>query len=117
MRGRAQHPFEDVAWHVAIQESPLAVPVRHHCENVACALTGAPIHATVRPEWSKGWAYTTRGAWTNRRFLERTLPRAFRVGRPPDQTWDAAVRTLERLDPHAVFTSPLLRSLLRARSR
>jgi Cholesterol oxidase, substrate-binding len=75
-----------------------------------------PPYATVRPEWSKGWAYTARGAWTNRTLLERTLPQAFRAARPPDRTWDAAVRTLDRLDPHAVFTSPLLRSLLRPRS-
>jgi Cholesterol oxidase, substrate-binding len=72
-----------------------------------------PPYATVRPEWSKGWAYTERGAWTNRRMIAHTLPRAFRVARPPDRTWDAAVRTLDRLDPHSVFTSPLLRSLLR----
>jgi FAD/FMN-containing dehydrogenase len=72
-----------------------------------------PPYATVRPEWSKGWAYTERGAWTNRRMITRTLPRAFSVARPPDRTWDAAVRTLDRLDPHGLFTSPLLRVLLR----
>jgi FAD/FMN-containing dehydrogenase len=72
-----------------------------------------PPYATVRPEWSKGWAYTERGAWTNRRMIARTLPREFRVARPRDRRWDAAVRALDRLDPHGVFTSPLLRSLLR----
>jgi hypothetical protein len=61
----------------------------------------------VRPEWSKGWAYTARGAWRRRAMIEHTIPRAF-------GGWDAAVRTLDRLDPHAVFTSPLLRTLLRA---
>jgi FAD/FMN-containing dehydrogenase len=76
-----------------------------------------PPYATVRPEWSKGWAYTAHGAWTNRRMLARTLPHAFRVARPPGRRWDAAVHALDRLDPHGVFTSPLLRSLLRARSR
>jgi FAD/FMN-containing dehydrogenase len=76
-----------------------------------------PPCATVRPEWSKGWAYTARGAWTNRRMIAHTLPRAFRVARPPDRRRDAAPRTLDRLDPHAVYTSPLLRSLLRTRSR
>jgi hypothetical protein len=44
-------------------------------------------------------------------MIERTVPQAFR----PQRQWDAAVRTLDRLDPHAVLTSPLLRSLLRAR--
>jgi FAD/FMN-containing dehydrogenase len=73
-----------------------------------------PPYATVRPEWSKGWAYTERGAWTNRRMIARTLPHEFRVARPRDRAWDSAVRALDRLDPHGVFTSPLLRSLLRA---
>jgi FAD/FMN-containing dehydrogenase len=72
-----------------------------------------PPYATVRPEWSKGWGYTERGAWTNRRMITRTLPHEFRVARPRDRTWDAAVRALDRLDPHGAFTSPLLRSLLR----
>ena len=74
-----------------------------------------PPYALVRPEWSKGWAYTGRGAWTNRRIIDRTVPRTFRPARPQDRGWDSAVRTLDRLDPHAVFTSPLLRTLLRAR--
>jgi FAD/FMN-containing dehydrogenase len=71
-----------------------------------------PPYATIRPEWSKGWGYTERGAWTNHRMITRTLPHEFRVARPRDRTWDAAVSTLDRLDPHGVFTSPLLRSLL-----
>ena len=116
---RADHPHWDVAvWLdiLSLPGTPAANRAYWDIERWIFAHYRPP-YAAVRPEWSKGWAYTARGAWTNRRFLERTLPRAFRVGRPPDQTWDAAVRTLERLDPHAVFTSPLLRSLLRARSR
>ncbi len=65
-----------------------------------------PPYATVRPEWSKGWAYTPQAAWTNRRMIERTLPHAFRVARPRDQKWDAAVGTLDLLDPHAVPRAP-----------
>ena len=74
-----------------------------------------PPYAMARPEWSKGWAYTARGAWTNRRMIERTVPDAFRRARSGDPAWGAAVRTLDRLDPHGVFTSPLLRALLRTR--
>ena len=82
----------------------------------ALGLRDVPAAVRDRPaEWSKGWAYTARGAWTNRTMLARTIPDAFRVGRVPEATWDAAVATLERLDPHRVFTSPLLRSLLRGR--
>ena len=64
----------------------------------------------ARPEWSKGWAYTARGAWTNRRIIERTVPRTFR-GAAGTGTLPSA--RLDRLDPHGVFTSPLLRGLLR----
>src|SRR5262249_30968275 len=33
-----------------------------------------PPYENVHPEWSKGWAYTaSRGAWTNRRFLQRRI--------------------------------------------
>ena len=50
-----------------------------------------PPYATVRPAWSKGWGYTDRGAWTNCLMIARTLPHEFRVARPRDRTWDAAV--------------------------
>jgi FAD/FMN-containing dehydrogenase len=72
-----------------------------------------PPYATVRPEWSKGWAYTQAAAWSDQPMIRATLPDAYRIARPPQQRWDAAVRTLHRLDPHGIFTSPLLRSLLR----
>ncbi len=74
-----------------------------------------PPYATVRPEWSKGWAYTASGAWRDRPTIAGTIPAAFRVARPPQRRWNAAVRTLDRLDPHGVFTSPLLNSMLQAR--
>jgi FAD/FMN-containing dehydrogenase len=71
-----------------------------------------PPYATVRPEWSKGWAYTASSAWTDRPTIAGTIPAAYRIARPPQQRWNAAVRTLNRLDPHGVFMSPLLSSLL-----
>ena len=114
---RADHPAWDVAVWLDILSfpgTPAADRAYRDIERWAFA-TYRPPFATVRPEWSKGWAYTARGAWTNRTMLARTVPAAFRVGREPQATWDAAVATLERLDPHRVFTSPLLRSLLRGR--
>jgi FAD/FMN-containing dehydrogenase len=75
-----------------------------------------PPYATVRPEWSKGWAYTANGAWSDPQMITSTIPRAFRVGRQPHLRWDAAIDSLHRLDPHGVFTSPLLGTLLRVRT-
>ena len=53
------------------------------------------------------WNACGIGGWRTR-GCERTAPGAF-------NGWNAAVRTLDRLDPHDVFTSPLLRALLRTR--
>ena len=114
---RADHPDWDVAVWLDILSfpgTPAADRAYRDIERWVFA-TYRPPFATVRPEWSKGWAYTARGAWTNRTMLARTIPDAFRVARRPHTTWDAAVATLDRLDPHRVFTSPLLRSLLRGR--
>lgn len=69
--------------------------------------------ATVRPEWSKAWAHSPRGAWTNDSVLGTAIPQAFRAGQPDGANWDTAVATLQRHDPHEVFTNPFLRNLLR----
>jgi FAD/FMN-containing dehydrogenase len=63
--------------------------------------------AAVRVEWSKGWAYTDGGAWTDTALMQSTIPESFRTGRRDDD-WDAMARTLDELDPLRVFTSPLL---------
>ena len=112
---RPDHPEWDVAvWLdiLTLPGTPAANRAYRDIERWVFA-NYRPPYAAARPEWSKGWAYTQRGGWTNRRIIERTVPHAFR----PERNWDAAVRTLDRLDPHAVFTSPLLRSLLRAHGR
>ena len=33
-------------------------------------------YASVRPEWSKGWAFSSSGAWTNTTMLTGTIPAA-----------------------------------------
>ena len=37
-------------------------------------------YAAVRPEWSKGWAYTSTSAWSDPIMLNSTIPNALRVG-------------------------------------
>jgi FAD/FMN-containing dehydrogenase len=110
LSARADHPEWDVAVWLDILSfpgTPAADRAYRDIERWVFA-NYRPPYAMARPEWSKGWAYTARGAWTDRKRIERTVPHAF-------GGWDAAVRTLDRLDPHAVFTSPLLRALLRGR--
>ncbi|HKX29778.1 MAG TPA: cholesterol oxidase substrate-binding domain-containing protein [Blastocatellia bacterium] len=68
-------------------------------------------YAAVRPEWSKGWAYTDDAAWTNTAMLGTTIPDLYRVG--PGPGWDWAVSTFNAFDPHGVFSNPFLDTLFR----
>jgi FAD/FMN-containing dehydrogenase len=114
---RADHPEWDVAVWLDILSfpgTPAANRAYREIERWMFAHFRAP-YATVRPEWSKGWAYTTNAAWSDRSMIASTIPRAYRIGRQPRFTWDAAISALHGLDPHGVFTSPLLESLLRLR--
>ncbi len=63
-------------------------------------------YAAVRPEWAKRWATTEVGPWTDKAAM-REIAQSF-----PD--WGATMATLDRLDPHRVFTNPLLETLTRA---
>ncbi len=74
-------------------------------------------YAMVRPEWSKGWAYGSRGPWTDPRALRRVVPALLERGRPAHRGWNDAVLRLAALDPWRVFTNPFLDSLLRRRPR
>jgi FAD/FMN-containing dehydrogenase len=65
-------------------------------------------HPGTRVEWSKGWAYTDQAAWEDPDVLDRAVPSSFGPG------WDAAVSTLDRLDPARVFSNPFLDRLLRS---
>ncbi|MGH3928482.1 MAG: cholesterol oxidase substrate-binding domain-containing protein [Pseudonocardiaceae bacterium] len=66
--------------------------------------------ATIRPEWSKGWAYTTDGAWADRILLTEAIPDLYRTG--PGPTWDWAVSMLDAYDPHQIFSNPFIAALL-----
>jgi hypothetical protein len=72
--------------------------------------------ALVRPEWSKGWAYTELAAWSDPSMLTRTVPDSYRIGYPDDDGWDRAVARLDAYDPHRVFTNAFLDGLLRGRT-
>jgi hypothetical protein len=68
-------------------------------------------YAMVRPEWSKGWAYTNTAAWADPVALATTIPNAYRTGQAAGDNWDSALSTLDQYDPHRVFSSPLLDAL------
>ncbi|MFJ7333262.1 cholesterol oxidase substrate-binding domain-containing protein [Streptomyces sp. NPDC101110] len=59
--------------------------------------------ALTRVEWSKGWAYTDEGVWSDAEVLGETVPAA--VGRAE---WAEADAVLDRLDPHRVYANAFL---------
>ncbi|WP_260854139.1 cholesterol oxidase substrate-binding domain-containing protein [Paraburkholderia sp. BCC1886] len=65
-------------------------------------------YATVRPEWSKGWAYTSAAAWQDDAMIGSAIPALYTEGQPAGSTWNAARDTLDRYDPGRIFSSPLL---------
>lgn len=62
------------------------------------------------PEWSKGWAYTGDGPWTDADYLEK-VRQLFTVGRADDDTWRFEVETLQKYDGHNLYTNPFLARL------
>ncbi|TQS41917.1 cholesterol oxidase substrate-binding domain-containing protein [Cryptosporangium phraense] len=69
-------------------------------------------YATVRPEWSKAWAVTPSGAWTDTAALTGRIPQSLRAGQAAGDNWDTARATLNAADPHRVFSNTFLDVLL-----
>lgn len=112
---RQDHPEWDVAVWLDILTSPGTPGMYEFYDEVEDWVfrnyTGS--YAMARVEWSKGWGYSSRAAWDDPVALGQTVPESLRVGRPPADGFDAAVQTLDALDPHRVFTNPFLDALLR----
>lgn len=68
------------------------------------------------PEWSKGWAYTADGAWTNGNFITR-VRQALTDGRPENDSWGWEAATLRKYDRHDLFFDPFLAGLFGTDSR
>ncbi|MCA2219283.1 cholesterol oxidase substrate-binding domain-containing protein [Jidongwangia harbinensis] len=67
-------------------------------------------YAGTRVEWSKGWGYSGTAAWAEPAVVTGTVPASYRQG--PDPSWDAALSTLNRYDPHRIFSNAFLDVLL-----
>ncbi len=64
-------------------------------------------YATVRPEWSKGWGYTTTAAWADPTMIGTTIPNALRAGQAVGDNWDSALALLDTYDPYRLFAAPV----------
>ena len=69
-------------------------------------------YATVRPEWSKAWACTSTGPWTNATILGSSIPAAVSAGQASGDGWSTAVSILKSYDPNSVFSNPFLDTLI-----
>ena len=106
---RPDHP----EWDVAVWLNVLTFPGTRYANEfygelerwLSSNYTGE--YAMVRPEWSKGWAYTSEGAWTNDHVLA-AMPDSF-----SGTDWRTAVSTLRAADPHGIFTNRFLNRVLR----
>jgi FAD/FMN-containing dehydrogenase len=110
LRPRPDHP----EWNVAVWFDILSIPgtptadafYRDTEQWMMSNYSGS--YAMARPEWSKGWAYTSTAAWSDTTTLTATIPNAYRAGQAAGDNWDTALATLDQHDPKRIFSSPLL---------
>jgi FAD/FMN-containing dehydrogenase len=113
LKPRPDHP----EWDVAVWLDLLTFPGTAHASEFMAEVESwifsrfSGDTATVRPEWSKGWAYSTRGPWTNAETMRESIPTVHTDGQRQGSTWSAARRRLERYDPHGVFGNAFLDDL------
>ncbi len=110
LRPRPDHPD----WNVAVWFDILTMPGTPYSDQfyrdieqwMFSHYTGS--YAAVRPEWSKGWAYTTSAAWADSTVLGTTIPNTINAGQSSGDNWTSALATLDRYDPHRVFSNAFL---------
>jgi hypothetical protein len=64
----------------------------------------------VMPEWSKAWAYTSTGAWSNSQFIQY-VRQACTDGRQTGDNWNWEVTTLSTYDKYSLFSNDFLDGL------
>ncbi|MBC2866197.1 FAD-binding protein [Streptomyces mexicanus] len=112
LRPRPDRPEADTAVWIDVLSLPTTPALHRFYRDIEQFLLALDAdRATVRVEWSKGWAYTHTAAWSDPDVLTRAVPAGHRAGGGPG--WDEAVAILHRLDPHGVLSNPFLDALLR----
>lgn len=109
LRPRPDHP----EWDTAVWFDILTIPGTQYSNDFYAEMeswiySNYSSYCMVRVEWSKGWGYTSSGAWTSSTSLSTTVPNSFRTGYTSSDNWDAAVAQLNAFDPARIFSSPLL---------
>ncbi|MEV5343010.1 cholesterol oxidase substrate-binding domain-containing protein [Streptomyces sp. NPDC052676] len=112
VRPRADRPEWDTALWLDVLTLPGTPHLHRFLRDVERFLwrTFDGTRAALRVEWSKGWAYTDDAAWADQEVIDRRVPDSLRAG--GGEGWDEAVAVLNRHDPHRVFGTAFLDSLL-----
>ncbi|GAA4705904.1 cholesterol oxidase substrate-binding domain-containing protein [Nocardioides conyzicola] len=113
LRPRPDHP----EWDCAVWLDILTLPGTPYADVFYAEMeqwiySNYASYADVRPEWSKGWAYTSAGAWTSNDVVDTRVPTTFRTGYPTNDNWDSGRAMLDILDPARVFSSAFVDKLL-----
>lgn len=114
VRPRPDHPDWDCAvWLdlLTLPGTPDAAPFYREIEQW-CLSNYTGDYASLRVEWSKGWAYSETAAWSDLTMIGTAIPASLTDGQPPGQRFSDARETLNNLDPHRIYSSPLLDTLL-----
>jgi hypothetical protein len=73
---------------------------------------GSSTPQRLRPEWSKGWAYTANGGpWTRADLIGGKIPAAYNQATDAPLTFTWTRDTLAKYDAHNLFTNAFLRML------
>jgi FAD/FMN-containing dehydrogenase len=109
---RSDHP----EWDSALWLNMLTIPgtpssYDFYTDMAAWARENYASYGGVRVEWSKGWAYTSSGPWTDTNAVTVTIPNDFTIARNSNEDWAWALSTFDTLDPHRIFSNPLLNQL------
>jgi len=114
VRPRPDHTDWDVAVWVdilTIPGTPYAAQFYREMEQwIFSNYSGS--YATVRPEWSKGWGYSSTAAWSDATMLGTTVPAAIDAGQAAGAKFADARAALDAYDPSRIFTNSFLDTFL-----
>lgn len=98
--------LDTVVWMSVLTTPGKAWSAPFFTEMEAWMFANYATYAVTRVEWSKDWAFTATGPWTDTTTLGARIPGSFGAA------YGTARSTLGALDPRRIYASPLLDALL-----
>lgn len=98
--------LDTVVWLSILTKPGTPDAARFFDETESWLFTNSSAYAVPRVEWSKQWAYTAAGAFTDTTMLSTTIPASY------GPAYAAARAALNAMDPQRIFSSPLLDQVL-----